>query len=102
MTRQQYRVIPDTEVLKRVFAGERDQRGNPAYGVYGDAGGRGRGERWFIDSRDVEEAELGGGDGHSCKDGEAGDDVGLALEAEKGSSNRDKIVGEADFRGSVR
>ena len=30
VARQQNRVIPDTEVLKRVFAGERDQRGDPA------------------------------------------------------------------------
>ena len=99
--RQQYRVMPDTKVLKRMFAGERDLRWDPSYGVYGDARGRGGGEWWFINARDVEEAELGGGDGHSGKDCEAGDDVGLTLEAEEGSSNGDEIISEADFRGGV-
>jgi len=49
----------------------------------------------------VEESELGGGDGYSGKDCEAGNDVGLTVESEEGSSNDDEIISEADFRGSV-
>ena len=67
----------------------------------GDAGGRGGGEQWFVNTRDMEEAELGGGNGHCCENCKSGDDVDLTLEVEKGSSHGDEIIGEADFRGSV-